>query len=745
MGNMPKDKIETVVIGNLVEVIPSEFVKGSKITSVIIPNSVTTIGASAFSSCSGLTSVTIPNSVTEIGSSAFSGCSGLTQVHIMDIAVWCAVSFGSNNANPLYYAHHLFLNNTEITNLIIPNSVTSIGNSAFSGCSGLTSVTIPNAVASIGSWAFYNCSGLISVTIPNSVTEIGNYAFSSCSGLTDIYTHIEDPASVTLGSSVFYNVPKTSCILHVPAGTISAYQAADQWKDFTNIVEMEPPTVLATSIELDQSAVSLGEGMTLQLNATVQPEDATDKSLTWTSSNEAIATVDNNGLVTAIAPGTATITAATNDGSNLTASCSVTVETAVPNQLQVEDYTMLRGNSLTLPVQLINEANNLTALQADIHLPEGIAIEMDGDDYVIDLVSERVAGDHSVSSNLLSSNGAVRVLIASPTKKLFKGNSGDLFTISLLTNDDLNAGDYVVTIDNIILSDNTAATYHVPAVSSTITVLDVEMGDANGDGEINVGDYVTTAGYILEENPQPFVFTAADIDDNGSIDVGDLVGVATIILSTESPAGMPAHVAAANGTANLNAICQRTSDGRYLVAIDMSNDIPVTAMQMDLTLPDGLKLIDASLTNRASASHAIDFNRLQNGDWRVLAASASNKSFRGNEDTVLTLELEGDGEGLCTMSNIMLAQPNSSRIAHDNLTFEVGTTTGVNDVYGKVRIYAEGGTLIIESPHVTVAQLVMPNGMSQQLNVSAGRNVYRLGNAGYIFVKVDNEVAKFRF
>ena len=159
----------------------------SGLTSVTIPNSVTSIGGSAFRNCSGLTSVTIGSGVTSIGDYAFENCSGLRKVIVKDIAAWCGIKFDGYGSNPLSYAKHIYSDeDTEITNLIIPNSVTSIGNLAFSGCTSLTSVTIPNSVTSIGSCAFYKCSGLTSVTIGSGVTSIGFHAFSGCSGLTSV-------------------------------------------------------------------------------------------------------------------------------------------------------------------------------------------------------------------------------------------------------------------------------------------------------------------------------------------------------------------------------------------------------------------------------------------------------------------------------------------------------------------------------------------------------------------------------
>ena len=162
------------------------FYECKSLTSVTIPNSVTSIGVNAFESCSGLTSVNIPNSVTSIEDFAFVSCSKLTSVHITDIAAWCKISFSNYDANPLSKAKHLFMDGKEITDLVIPNSVKSIGNYAFYGCSGLTSIIIPNSVTSIGYYAFQYCSGLTSVTIPNSVTSIGYETFYGCSGLTSV-------------------------------------------------------------------------------------------------------------------------------------------------------------------------------------------------------------------------------------------------------------------------------------------------------------------------------------------------------------------------------------------------------------------------------------------------------------------------------------------------------------------------------------------------------------------------------
>ena len=173
-----------------VSIISYAFRKNSNITSVVIPDSVTTIDYEAFRNCSSLTSVTILASVTSIGSSAFSDCSGLESVYISDLAAWCNIEFEAYSANPLNNGAKLYLNGSPVTDLVIPNGVKSINSYAFYNCSSLTSVEIPDSVTSIGSSAFCNCSSLTSVTIPDNVTSIGAYAFFGCDSLESV--HISD-------------------------------------------------------------------------------------------------------------------------------------------------------------------------------------------------------------------------------------------------------------------------------------------------------------------------------------------------------------------------------------------------------------------------------------------------------------------------------------------------------------------------------------------------------------------------
>ena len=347
-GNAKYDSRENC--NAIIETATNTLVVGCKNT--IIPNSVTSIGERAFYNCSGLTSVTIGNSVTSIGEFAFHGCSGLKTV--INFSKLTFSKGSSNYGYVAYYADKVinasngfiegdfvftrpngvntlvayFGNATELTlpaycdgetyviaekifygcrgltSVVIPNSVTSIGEYAFYGCSGLTSVVIPNSVTSIDNYAFYG-SGLKSVHLPN-VNNIGTYIFANCSNLTKVSLNCKrvdnffdgnkNVSEIILGENVlgildnafsgcsgirtircvnaippkvgtgnFTSSHYQNAVLYVPKGSLAAYHAADVWKDFWEIQEFDATGI--DEVHADVPAFEITVGGILLTNA----------------------------------------------------------------------------------------------------------------------------------------------------------------------------------------------------------------------------------------------------------------------------------------------------------------------------------------------------------------------------------------------------------------------------------------------------------------------------------------------
>ena len=190
-----------------------KYLFGNQVTSYTI-GAVSTIGCCAFYGCTNLASVTLHHAILSIDNNAFYGCSNMYRVNITDLTAWLRINFVSEYSNPLYYAHNLYLNGTKITDLTIPNGVSTIKQYAFLGCS-MTSVNIPNyTVTSIGNSAFESCSSLTSVYIGNSVTSIGENAFRGCTGLPSVFI----PSSITVISAGVFRECSNLTSVDLPNG-----------------------------------------------------------------------------------------------------------------------------------------------------------------------------------------------------------------------------------------------------------------------------------------------------------------------------------------------------------------------------------------------------------------------------------------------------------------------------------------------------------------------------------------------
>ena len=352
------EKLQSISLPDRLTTVPSETFRGcSALETVTLGNSVTKIDTSAFRSCIALREITIPDTVTTIGNSAFRNCDALVKIVIPD----SVTSFGT----------YVFYDCDSLTDVTLSGNMTSIPQYTFGDCDVLEEIVVPRRATSIDGYAFANAVKFHAITIPRSVTSIASNAFSYPQKLT-IYgvagTYAETFANEKGISFVDKQVSAESVSLN--ANEISLAKGATQtlllsispvdctdavsWKSSnTSIVTVGDTGVLkatgigtatvkvvvgsksasckvtvyqpVTSISLNRTSLSMGALDMFQLTASVSPSTAVNRDVTWSSSAPQVASVTDNGFVTALGKGTATITVKAADGSGVSRSCSVTV------------------------------------------------------------------------------------------------------------------------------------------------------------------------------------------------------------------------------------------------------------------------------------------------------------------------------------------------------------------------------------------------------------------------------------
>ena len=348
---IPKN-LKEVIITKATTIGSSAFSGCSNLTNIEIPNSVTSIGEYAFSGCSGLTNIVIPESVTSMGKYAFSECCVLESITIPFIGnklenaehSYLRYIFGYYDSDvpqslkeviitkETTIGEYAFSGCSGLTNIEIPNSVTSIGKHAFSECSGLTNIEIPNSVTSIGEYAFSKCSGLINIVIPESVTSIGGYAFKNCSGLVNIII----PVSVaSIGTEIFSGCSNLISV-EIPASVTSiGVRAYENCSALENITI--PASVTSISGNAFTGCTSLSS-VIVDKNNTVYDSRNDCNAIIETSSNQLL-----TGCLNTIIPASVT-----SIGSSAFSGCSGLTSIEIPESVtRIGAYAFSGCSSLT--------------------------------------------------------------------------------------------------------------------------------------------------------------------------------------------------------------------------------------------------------------------------------------------------------------------------------------------------------------------------------------------------------------
>ena len=538
----------------------------------------------------------------------------------------------------------------------------------------------------------------------------------------------------TSSNSAIARVDNNGLVTSVAQGTATIRATTTDGSHLTASCVVTVRRQLVTSITLSESSMVMNIGETSQLSAEITPENASNKTVAWRSGNTSVATVNNEGLVTAVGVGTTYVSASTIDGSHLTATC--TIEVLPDYTLSLDTISYVRGSDdriMDLQVSLTNR-NPVSGIQFNVALPAGMTMNLVDGMPDVWLDEARRTPSHNITASQLG-NGNYRVVVSSSTAQNLKGDEGVLVHMNLLLPQQYETGEHMVNVSNIIVTGANSAQHHLDNVS-TIVRYKYIVGDADANAAVDVADYTSTASKIMGKSPSPFYNDAADVDGNNSLNVIDLVGITNISLEIDPIIirQAPERIGQEN-----RLFCDKLdlmADGEREINIGMDCGFDFAGFQMDVSLPDGLKLVRASLGQDA-AQLGLATEMLPDGTIRILGTSFSDAVVNGVCPELLRLSVKAD-RGLMLDSrigfkDILFAERNLTAHALDDLSIEYVEPSAVYEMSNEAKIYVENGSVIVDTPVAGTVQLIGVDGRMVKYHAQIGHNVYQVpGNTIYI-------------
>ncbi len=591
--------LTSVVIPNTVTSIGDYAFYGcTGLSSLTIPSSVTGISKNAFVSCLGLTAIIVDDENTVYDSR--DNCNAIIETTTNKLVAACKNTTIPNSVTSI--GEFAFQGLSEITSIVIPNMVTSIGTNAFYGCTGLTDIVIPNSLVSIGDYAFYGCTGLTSINLGSSIQEIGYRAFGSCNNLTSltmgnsadigwdafpfslttltitgvgfsgidvdgssggeimnnlktinigswvrslnnlgfapkvINCYAETPPECSQGTFTNYNG-----VLNVPSTSTAAYFTAEYWQNFTNLHNN-----LTSKVTFDKTEANLTQWDTLELTASVFPED---EEIVWSSTKPWVATVSDDGVVTATGNGGCYIYATLASNPAVYAYCRIL--SSYPDitlSLNTQSLEMSWGEEATLIATVIPDNTGLTPTWESSNtsvatVNNGVVTAVgDGEcDITVRLLNKTAKCHVIVNSNVvITLNKANAIIGVNQLLTLIPSCTPNIPVELIVTSSDPNIafprivytfdGEKVIrvvgkSIGNATITVSTANGNAIPAT------LELRVVDVNEDGTITSSD--VTALYNLLINGDTTHATTSDVNGDGHITSVDITVLYNLLLGNE--------------------------------------------------------------------------------------------------------------------------------------------------------------------------------------------------------------------